>query len=413
MDHFDVAIVGSGPAGATAAGTLASMGASVALIDKSHFPRDKACGDLIGPRAISLLQQLGIELPSDATRVGDMYLDSPKGKRLTMAAAPGLTYPGHGVLIQRSRFDSLLHDAALTSGATPIYERVEGIAAQNSNNEITTTERKITADIVIGADGANSQVARSLNLIDDKAALYGFALRGYIEADNDKAIISLFDQSALDGKSQGIFPGYGWIFPSANGLCNFGVGIGVGSEKKAASSVTKAVDYYKKYLQQRGVVVGDLEPERRRLGGWLRMGASGSSLGSSKVLLVGDAAGLVNPLQGEGIFAAIDSGYRAALAIVDRPSSPLFPYALEMKERHLSYLEATASLQRLALRYPSLFSKASELLCSPWLPKAIGTSWGLFYNDLIDGAKDDSSKRIAKALRSSAKVLRLAEEIAA
>ena len=413
MDHFDVAIVGSGPAGSTAAGTLASMGVSVALIDKSRFPRDKACGDLIGPRAIALLHQLGIELPHDAARVGDMYLDSPKGRRLTMEASAGITYPGHGVLIQRSKFDALLHNAALTSGASPIYERVEGVSSQNSGYQITTTERKITADIVIGADGANSQVARSFNLIDDKSALFGFALRGYIESDNDKAIISLIDQYAIDGSSRGIFPGYGWIFPSSNGVCNFGIGVGVGSEKKAASTVTKALDYYKKFLQEKGVIARDLGQEGRRLGGWLRMGASGSSLGSSKVLLVGDAAGLVNPLQGEGIFAAIDSGYRAALAIVDRPSSPLFPYALEMKERHLSYLEATATLQRLALHYPSLFSKASDLLCSPWLPKVIGSSWGLFYNDLIDGAQNDSSKVVASILRSTVKALRIAEEVAA
>lgn len=413
MDHYDVAVVGSGPAGATAAGTLASMGVSVALIDKSHFPRDKACGDLIGPRAIALLQQLGIELPPDVTRVGDMYLDSPRGRRLTMAAAPGLSYPGHGVLMQRSRFDGLLHEAALSSGATPIYERVENVTLQNSTYQVSTNAGAITADIVIGADGANSQVARALNLIDDKSALYGFALRGYAEASNEKAIISLLDQSSIGGEKGGIFPGYGWIFPASDGLCNFGVGVGVGSDKRAASTVTKALDFYKKFLKERGHILCDLEPERRRLGGWLRMGASGSSLGSSKVLLVGDAAGLVNPLQGEGIFAAIDSGYRAALAIVDRPSSPLFPYAIEMKERHLSYLEATATLQRLALKYPSLFSKASEVLCSPLLPKVIGSSWGLFYNDLIDGAQNDRSKRIAKVLRSSVKALRLAEALAA
>ena len=413
MDHFDVAVVGSGPAGATAAGTLASRGVSVALIDKSHFPRDKACGDLIGPRAVSLLQQLGVELPADVTRVGDMYLDSPRGRRLTMAASPGLSYPGHGVLMKRSQFDALLHDAAISSGATPVYERVETVTILDSKYQITTTNGTITADTVIGADGANSQVARSLNLIDDDAALYGFALRGYVEASNDKAIISLFDRSAIGGDRTGIFPGYGWIFPTSDGVCNFGVGIGVGSDKKAASTVTKALDYYKKFLKDKGVILGDLEPGGRRLGGWLRMGASGSSLGSSRVLLIGDAAGLVNPLQGEGIFAAIDSGYRAALAIVDRPSSPLFPYAIEMKERHLTYLEATATLQRLALKYPSLFSRASELLCSPLLPRAIGSSWGLFYNDLMEGAQNNSSKRIAKVLHSSVRALRLAETFAA
>ncbi len=411
MEHFDVAVVGSGPAGATAAGTLSSMGVSVCLIDKSRFPRDKACGDLIGPRAIALLKQLGVELPGTSTRVGDMYLDSPKGRRLTMEAFPGVTYPGHGVLIQRSKFDAILHDAALESGSKAIYERLDNVSLQDGRYVLKTKTHSIGADVVIGADGANSLVARSLNLVDERSALFGFALRGYIEAENDRAIISLMSYREIDGKSNGIFPGYGWIFPSSDGLCNFGVGIGVGANKKAASTINAAMEFYKNFLKRKGIINSN-ESEVRRLGGWLRMGSSGSSLGSSKVLLVGDAAGLVNPLQGEGIFAAIDSGYRAAMAFVDRPSSPLFPYALDMKDRHLNYLEATASLQRLAIRFPYAFAKASELLCSPWMPKVVGSGWGLFYNDLIDGAQTNNAKRVASVIRSSIKTVRILEELA-
>src|SRR5271154_953471 len=105
-DRFDVLVVGSGPAGSFAALTLARQGARVALLDKSGFPRDKACGDLVGPRGIQLLTDAGLSL-SGGLDVGDMLVVGPTGRRVRLPSAAGLTYPDHGTTVTRVAFDAL------------------------------------------------------------------------------------------------------------------------------------------------------------------------------------------------------------------------------------------------------------------------------------------------------------------
>src|SRR5437879_12512330 len=94
--RFDVLVVGSGPAGSIAALVLARGGARVALVDKAAFPRDKACGDLIGPRGVQLLRDLRLTVP-DATRLGDMLVVGPTGTRARLPAVPARPYPGYGI----------------------------------------------------------------------------------------------------------------------------------------------------------------------------------------------------------------------------------------------------------------------------------------------------------------------------
>src|SRR6266516_4844058 len=120
--RFDALVVGSGPAGSIAATVLARGGARVALVDKARFPRDKACGDLIGPRGVQLLSDLGITIPG-TLKVDDMIVVGPTARRVRLPCYVGRTYPGHGVAMPRLDFDAALRDAAVDAGAEALIDR--------------------------------------------------------------------------------------------------------------------------------------------------------------------------------------------------------------------------------------------------------------------------------------------------
>lgn len=378
--RFDVAVVGAGPGGSAAALTLASGGARVALLDKAGFPRDKACGDLLGPRAVGMLEQFGIELP-DALPLGDMLVVGPSGRSVRMRCTGGYTYPGHALASRRIDFDSVLKSAAVDAGAEPMDAQIVGISTEGGVTRLEAADGKvIEANAVIGADGATSRIAERSGLVDRSKVQWGFAVRTYLEVGVALPTIVLWEQTPWSA-----VPGYGWIFPSAEGGSNAGVGVGTLAERKGSDAV-RLLRPFLEHIEGLGLLQGKLGEPDRVLGGWLKMGMVGTSPARGHTLLVGDAAGLVNPLQGEGIAQALASGRAAALAILAEPGAPAVRYRSELFRTHLRYHQVTSAVQSVLVSRPRAISALGRVLTAPCVGRVLAPGWGLYWNELLDGA---------------------------
>lgn len=373
---FDAVVVGAGPAGSTAALVLARGGARVALVDKATFARDKACGDLVGPRALALLESLGLEPPAGRV-VGEMVVVGPTGRRVLLPARGGRTYPDHGLALPRVRFDSWLRDEAIAAGAEP----VTGHVANVDHEKVELDDgRCLFYGAVVGADGATSAVGTATGLVDPRAVLWGFAQRGYVAQDVDRPIIALWDETPGHG-----FPGYGWLFPGEAGAANVGLGLGLLHDRSSAKRAVVRFDAFCNHL--RGLGLLDAPVQGRRLGGWLKMGMVGTVAARGRVFLVGDAAGLVNPLQGEGIAPAMTSAALAAEAILADPGSAARRYREQLAAGPGRYASVAAPIHAAAVSGPSRrVSLLGGILTLPGVGAAIARPWALSWNDLLDGA---------------------------
>jgi geranylgeranyl reductase family protein len=387
-----------------AALALARAGATVALIDKAGFPRDKACGDLVGPRGVQIMLELGLELP-EVMRVGDMVVVGPTGGRALLPAIPGLAYPGEAWAVPRTRFDAELRQAALDAGATEVTARAGAVRSGPSGSEVVLDSGgAVEADIVIGADGAASRVAESCGLVDHERVLWGFAMRAYLEETVELPYIAFWDPAP--GRA---FPGYGWLFPGPDGRANAGLGLGTGSDRRAGARAARQLDTFLEHLRALGLLRETSQAQRdRRLGGWLKMGMVGTVPARGNVLLVGDAAGLVNPLQGEGIAQAMDSGRAAALAVIEQPGAAASRYLAHLRRTHFRYQSATAGVHAALLSSPRLVSLVGRVLTTAAVARALGSGWGVYWNDLLDGAAPGNARRVARVAHSVARTLTVA-----
>jgi geranylgeranyl reductase family protein len=379
--RFDVVVAGAGPAGSVAALVLARGGARVALVDKAEFPRDKACGDLIGPRGVGLLDELGVSVP-DAGQGADLLVVGPSGHRSRLPAFPGRAYPGHGVVVPRVVLDDALRAAAVAAGAEPVRARVSA-ADTGPDGQLrallASDGQRLEADAFIGADGALSPVARLAGMLDPDTALWGFAIRAYLPAEVPLPLLVL-----LDAAPWRIYPGYGWLFPGENGQANVGIGVGLGTRRRQAPL---RGDLARFCAQLRSA--GDLAPDAQPgpvTGGWLRMGGTGAPPAAGNVLLAGDAAGLINPLQGEGIAPAMVSARLAAQCLLASPGQAAAVYTEAVAAAFGGYLPGAAALQATLLRRPRLASAGVRLLTAPAVRRVIAGTWSLYWNGLVDGA---------------------------
>jgi geranylgeranyl reductase family protein len=309
----EVIVVGAGPGGATAAMALAQKGYDVLLLDRQTFPRDKVCGDGVPAGALNMLYALGME--EKIRNAGFYYVDSirlvsPKGH--VMDADLEESKKGvHSAIVPRLEFDAILQQHAVDSGAEfvqarvsePIVEdgKVTGVRAR-----INGTTQSIYSPIVIGADGVTSVIARALRPDEHEDNHRAVALRAYIEDIDElpgRVEFYLYEQ---------ILPGYAWIFPLGENKANIGLGMRLDKFREEDKNL--------KEMLQRFMDMPDIK-KRLHNGGHLEGVATWQlNFGSQKniqraydgALLVGDAAGLINPLTGGGISNAITSAWLAA-----------------------------------------------------------------------------------------------------
>lgn len=396
--RFDVVVAGAGPAGSITAAVLARGGARVALVDKARFPRDKACGDLVGPRGLQVLADLGLAEPPGLD-VGDMTVVGPTGRRVTLPSFDGASYPGRALAVGRAVFDAHLRQAALEAGAEPVEGRIARLSgeagAETPRGVVLGDGHELVGEFVVGADGATSRVAEVAGLVDPARVLWGFAIRSYVDQPVALPTIVLWEQARWHA-----FPGYGWIFPGPEGTANLGLGVGTLADRQGGSAAVRLLARFTDHLADLGLLgrtgrAASVPVASRRLGGWLKMGMVGTVPAHGRVLLVGDAAGLVNPLQGEGIAQAMTSGRDAAEAILGHPGRAAAQYLDRLAAAHLPYQRITAAAHTWLVRRPAAVATVGRLLTLPGIGPAVAGGWGIFWNELLDGASPGPSRRLA------------------
>jgi geranylgeranyl reductase family protein len=312
MDR-EVVIVGAGPSGSAAASALAQKGHDVLLLDRQSFPRDKACGDGIPAQAIEYLYSLGMK---DKIREAKFYpvdkllLSSPREYILEADLKPGKEYGADSYIVPRIDFDALVQQHAVDSGAEfcqarvkePLVEegKVVGVRARFNGSE-----EDIRAKIVIGADGVTSVIARALRPDKHEDKHRAVALRAYVED------IEELPHEVEFYLYKDILPGYAWIFPIGEGRANLGLGMRLDKFRNSNSKLEEMVEIFiempaiKKRLKNGGVL--------KDVAVWqLNFGSQNMQRAYNGALLVGDAAGLINPLTGGGISNGLKSAILAA-----------------------------------------------------------------------------------------------------
>ncbi len=332
---YDVTIAGAGPAGSVLAYILARQGIKVLLLEKHKLPRDKVCAGGVTVRAASILP----------FNFQDIVLNTIHGVRLSYKMIPKkvrvfdkpLAY-----MVMRDRFDYLLANQACQSGAT----LEDGVALKNleigsGNVKVETSRDVFSTPILIGADGANSAVVHSLGIRNGFD--FGLGVNGHISVSHK--IYSGWE--GLMGLDYGIPGGYAWVFPKQNSLA-VGAGGSFKESKKLRSYTLRLVQSYNLGTGEKDTIRGCLMPIKKE----------GTSLVYKRILLVGDAAGMIDPLSGEGLYYGIKSSYLAAGTIkrfLEGKIPDLSEYNDAVNRELMPELKIARTIQKLNSLMPRLF----------------------------------------------------------
>lgn len=323
--NYDVVIIGAGPGGATAASYLAAAGAQVLLVDKANFPREKICGDALSPNALKVLEDLGLlsKVKDFAFRINRVRIVAPGGNEMIALIPPKSGAADHLYIAPRYQLDNLLVQHAIKSGAEfkPGF-KVNDIEISPDKITIFGKEGKATnhfsAQVGIIAVGASIPLLKKTGLMDNSPK-FAVAARAYFE--NLTGLKDLME-IRFDGVP---LPGYGWIFPTSATSAN----IGAGFLEKSPNLPATAREVLDQFLAHEPIrdrlknseVVGKVKSYP------LRMDFATAQTFGERLLVVGEAAGLVNPFTGEGIDYAMESGQIASQALLRQLESGNFSSA--------------------------------------------------------------------------------------
>ena len=289
-------------------------------------------------------------------------------------------------LKRRIDLDSTLREAALDAGAVPFEGQVVSAAHDGRVTTLETADGDvIECDAVIGADGAAGRVADSSGLVDRSKVQWGFAVPPRTSAWEDRAADnrSLGAITLVSGSRLRL----GLSFSGWRIQCRRRSGHSVGAQRCRAVKLLR--EPFLDHIAGLGLFHGEVDKTdqatRRVLGGSLRLGMVGTVPARGTTLLVGDAAGLVNPLQGEGITQALTSGRAAGLSVLGNPGAPAGSYRRALANDHLPYHRITADVQRAMVTRPRLISAVGRVLTAPVIGRTLASGWGLYWNELLDG----------------------------
>ena len=397
----DVLVVGAGPGGSAAAYHLARHGIDVTVIDKAAFPREKVCGDGLTPRSVKAIQDMGVD--TEDPRFEKVIGLRVHARRTTIQLPwPDLTsFPPFGLVMPREGFDHLLVQRAVKAGAR-LFERTEAVAPVVVDGYVAGATVRATGDrdsapgtirarYVIAADGAASRFATPVGVTRDPGRPLGIAARRYFRVDYHpgpwiESWLDLWDGDLL-------LPGYGWLFPLAGGRINLGAGLLNTFSNFQDISAQRLFDAFSRMLPTEWGI-SEETAEGRVLSGPLPMGLNRTPQAVPGLLLIGDAAGAVNPFNGEGIAYAIETGEIAAgliseALVHDRPALTMqYPRILE--DTYGAYFAVGRQFAKL-IGKPSVMGRATDHL----LPRRGIMSFALrAMANLSDGRDGDLQDRL-------------------
>jgi geranylgeranyl reductase family protein len=316
--RHDVLVVGGGPAGAATAYWLARAGRDVVVVERKDFPREKTCGDGLTPRAVHQLEEMGLGEALTKFHRYDGLRAIAHGISLELQWPEHPVFPSYGYVVRRRDLDQMVAAEAVAAGATlregteataPIVEGglVQGAVVKSKCDGMSS---EIRARYIVVADGANSRFGRALGTSRNRSFPQGMAIRGYYES---PLHAEPWIESALDvrDRSGASLPGYGWIFPVGDGTINVGIGLLSTFRDWKSVNTSRLMD---EFAATAPAYWGISESTScgPPTGGRLPMGGSVSPNVGPTWVLVGDAAGTINPFNGEGIDYAYETGRMAA-----------------------------------------------------------------------------------------------------